>query len=199
MRSYYATLMLALTLSFVSIPSFGENLSAKEGTTNDNSNAQADSARQGGTDSNKNTNLDAAKDSSTMSGSAATSAGSSQSNPFGNVFNTPGAGSGKKGPSSNYVKSTPQSSNYVKSDAASKTTPNPSGVPPAMTGTRVGVPYAAPGVLPSDYAKGTPSNYVTGSTGEPKTDLAKKTTATATPKTSKKKTVSHAPVTRNWR
>jgi len=138
MRSFYATLMLALTLSFVSIPSYADTLNAKEGGVDQNSAAQGNSSRQGGSENSKSSEIDASKNSSSMNGSAAGSMGSSESNPFGNVMNTqrgianpviktaPESSYVKSTPEpSNYVKSTPQASNYVKSDGTAMSTPAP--------------------------------------------------------------------------
>jgi hypothetical protein len=178
MRSYYATLMLALSLSSVSIPSIGAN---NEGTVSPNSQAQIDSSRQGGSENSKQSS----NESNSNGGSSAASAATSESSPFRNVL-TPGlnAPTGNQGPSSNYVKNPSQPSNYVKSSSGTNNTP-------VVTTPGNATPYSPQGLVPSDNVKGTPSNYVTGS-GTTTTPIANKVPA-------KKKAVSHKPVTRNWR
>jgi hypothetical protein len=102
MRSFYTSLILALTLSIMSIPAFADHNELVGGTSN--SSAEVDSTRQGATQSGKESVIDSSSDRSSSASSDATS----ESSPFRNA-SYPGITflGGNQGSTSNYVKSSP--------------------------------------------------------------------------------------------
>jgi hypothetical protein len=111
MRIYYATMMLALTLSSVSMPCLADG---NEESVSGNSVAQVEGFRQGGSENGKESMLSSRTD----RGSSAASAATSEASPFRNAF-YPGLSflGGSRSSTSNYVKSTREPSNFVKSDS----------------------------------------------------------------------------------